>query len=645
MNSVRFSNPAQLTLFFFLLISLCSNTFAVEEILNFQSDVEIHPDRRISVIETIIVNAEGKEIRRGIYRDFPTDYRDKLGNRYRVAFDVRSVNKDGADEPFKTQRIENGVRVYIGRKDVVLTPGVYRYEIHYQTDRQLGFFEQHDELYWNATGNGWNFPIKQAGASIKLPSRVDINALETDAYTGPQGASGKNFSVYIDDLGVAHFTTTAELGTREGLTVVLAWPKGVIAAPSASEQFARTMKDNIHLLFALFGSVSVALYYLLTWRKVGQDPEKGILVGEYEPPPGYSPASMRFIEKMSYDPKCFTAALINLAVKGYLTISEDGGKYTLRKTGTETPLAPGEAALANGLFGTRNSAILEKRNHAVISNALGEHERALSNDYENKYFKTNRRFFFIGIALSVAVIVVTAIFAARAAPLSETAFLSVFASIWWFVIGAALIKSWGNFKRAYSILAWAGAILNAIFLIPFVWIGVYVLTQFYETVNWLAVCFLFFVVSLNILFYQLLKAPTLLGRKLLDKVDGFRHYVEIAEKHELDYQNAEGRTPELFERYLPYALALGIDQQWSDQFHAVLTAATVDGEVYAPLWYQGSSWDINRANHFTRAFGSGLTQAIASSSTPPGSSSGAGSGSFGGGSSGGGGGGGGGGGW
>ena len=139
----------------------------------------------------------------------------------------------------------------------------------------------------------------------------------------------------------------------------------------------------------------------------------------------------------------------------------------------------------------------------------------------------------------------------------------------------------------------------------------------------------------------MLKAPTLAGRKLLDNVDGFRHYVDIAEKHELNYKNPEGRTPELFERFLPYALALGIEQKWAEQFDDVIAAANQGGETYQPSWYHGSNWNAHNIGSFTSAVGGSLSSAIASSSTAPGSSSGF----SGGGSSGGGGGGGGGGGW
>ena len=614
---------------------------ADERIIHFDSNIQIHADRSMTVTETILVLAQGKQIRRGIYRDFPTDYKDKLGNRYRVAFEVQSVLNNGVSEEFKTERINNGIRVYVGKPDVLLPSGEYRFEITYKTDRQLGFFAEHDELYWNVTGSGWNFRIDRATAAIKLPEYVAPSELNTTGYTGPQGAVEQNFEAFVDDLGVAHFETSAALNPHEGLTVVLAWPKGIISPPKTTDRVAATLSDNVHVLVALVGSLGLALYYLFTWDRVGRDPASGVIVAEYEPPPGYSPASMRYIEKMAYDDKCLSAALINLAVKGYLTIEETAKAYTLLKTGKETDLAPGERALVSRLFTHNNAIEIKQSNHATIGEALDAHEQALSDDYQNKYFKTNRKFFFIGAALSVFLIVLTAVVATSTTGFHETFFMATWSSIWWFGTGAGLVKSWDSIRHAHSTFTRITALIRVIFLLPFVAAGIAVLFLFGGSVNWTVIIFLLLVIVLNIVFYQLLKAPTRLGRKLLDKVEGFRHYVNVAEKHELDYRNPAGRTPALFEKYLPYALALDIEQQWTDQFHDVFAATTGGDSHYRPSWYSGANWHPTRASHFSSSLAGSLTSAIASASTAPGSSSGSGGGGF----SGGGGGGGGGGGW
>jgi uncharacterized membrane protein len=146
---------------------------------------------------------------------------------------------------------------------------------------------------------------------------------------------------------------------------------------------------------------------------------------------------------------------------------------------------------------------------------------------------------------------------------------------------------------------------------------------------------------INILFYHLLKAPTLKGRRIMDKIEGFRMYLSVAEKDRLNVLNPPAKTPQLFEMYLPYALALDVEQRWSEQFAEVLSQAAASGREYRPSWYHGSGWSSFHAGGFAAGLGSSLSGAISSSSTPPGSSSGSGGGGF----SGGGGGGGGGGGW
>jgi hypothetical protein len=133
-----------------------------ERILNFKSHIVVNPDASMTVTEAISVQAAGQEIKRGIIRDFPTTYRDRLGNTVKVGFTVEEVLRDGRTEPYHTQAAANGVKIFIGQQDVFLKAGVYTYTIRYRVDRELGFFKDFDELYWNVTGNGWTFAIDRA---------------------------------------------------------------------------------------------------------------------------------------------------------------------------------------------------------------------------------------------------------------------------------------------------------------------------------------------------------------------------------------------------------------------------------------------------------------------------------------------------
>lgn len=154
-------------LFCFLIVSAAQ---AQERILLFRSEISINTDGSMEVKEAIIINSEGRQFKRGIYRDFPTRYKDRLGNDYRVDFQVISLQRDGINDTYHMEQKPNGERIYIGRKNYFISAGEHTYIITYRTNRQLGFFKDFDELYWNVTGNGWNFIIEKAEAKVILPS-------------------------------------------------------------------------------------------------------------------------------------------------------------------------------------------------------------------------------------------------------------------------------------------------------------------------------------------------------------------------------------------------------------------------------------------------------------------------------------------
>ena len=163
---------------------------ASERILSFASAITVDPDAGMLVTETIKVVSSGEQIKRGIYRDFPTTYKDRAGNTYVVGFAIQAVALDGRPEAHHTEALSNGIRIYMGRKEVLLPPGEHTYTLSYRTDRQLGFFKDHDELYWNVTGNGWIFPIETASATVLPPPGVPADRIALAGYTGPTGADG-----------------------------------------------------------------------------------------------------------------------------------------------------------------------------------------------------------------------------------------------------------------------------------------------------------------------------------------------------------------------------------------------------------------------------------------------------------------------
>ncbi|HUV05625.1 MAG TPA: DUF2207 domain-containing protein [Armatimonadota bacterium] len=620
--------------------------YPTERILLFHSDITVHKDSSMTVRETIKVVCAGDEIKRGIYRDFPTRYKDRYGNRYVVGFQVTEVLRDGQLEPYHMESRINGERIYIGDPDVLLTPGEYTYTLTYKTDRQLGYFRDHDELYWNVTGNGWTFPIDKAAAVVAPPEGASPSALRLEAYTGPEGSDAKDFRAYVDAQGHAVFYAAKPLGPREGLTIVVSWPKGFVNEPAAREKIGYFLRDNRGFLAGLLGLAILLLYYLITWARVGNDPEKGTIIPLYEPPEGFSPAAIRYITRMRYDDKTFASAIVDMAIKRFIRIEQDDGVYTFVKDVADSGiLSPEEQEIAASLLTSRDEIELTNDHYLMIGRAKEAAKNSLNLSY-GAYFRTNKGYFVAGVILSIAVLGLSALLGS-ATQAVVVGFMSVWLTGWTFGVGVLLsqvIRAWRGARvgKGNTITGSMSAGCLTLFSIPFIAgeiAGLYVLGSFAPPAFILLIVLVAFV---NYIFYDLLKAPTIPGRRLLDRIEGFKMYLSVAEGDNLKGVVLPAKTPKLFERYLPYALALGVEQRWAEQFSDVLSSAGVGDTGYSPDWYSGTSWHDLGTSGFASSLGSSLSGAIASSSSPPGSSSGGGGG---GGSSGGGGGGGGGGGW
>jgi len=625
---------------------------ADERILDYHADIVVAKDSSITVTETIKVRSEGDKIKRGIYRDLPTDYVNPGKGKTRVGYDVLSVQRDGKDEPWHADSSQLGYkRVYIGDKDTLLKNGVYTYTLKYRPTRTvLGFFEKHDELYWNVTGNEWAFPIDKASATVTLPDGVPLEQVTHEAYTGAKGAKGKDYKSEVDAEGKVQFRTTRPLPAGEGLTIVTTFPKGFVTPPTKAEATVNFLRDNAMILVGLVGVVVVVGYYGVVWLYVGRDPAKGVIFPQFEPPAGMDPASVRYVLKMGYDKTCLAAEVLGLAVKRRLRIEDDDGDYKLESDNraANNGLSRGEMKVESRLFAQGGSIELRKSNHTIFSDVIKGLKAALADEYKGKLFKTNIGWFIPGAFLTGLTIVgiglVELLGGGNPAPL----FLGVWLTIWTFACVGLLrgvISKWAEVRSSKGlgmVTSLGGAIFITLFALPFlageaVALGILV----YTTSIWLLPILIVLIVA-NAWFFQLLKQPTIEGRKIMDQIEGFRMYLATAERDLLESATPPDRTPELFEKFLPYALALGVENRWAEKFDDVLSrAATAVEGGYSPAWYQGRAWTTFGATAFAGSLGSSLSSALSSASTAPGSSSGSG----GGGSSGGGGGGGGGGGW
>ncbi len=623
-----------------LLLLTALQGLADERIFLFDSRIQVMTDGNMKVRESIQVRAEGNRIRRGIFREFPTDYTDRFGNRFHVRFDVVSVTRDGEPIPWSVKREGNGWRVYMGAMNQTISPGVYQFELTYITDRQIGFYEDHDELYWNVTGLDWAFPIDQVTATVELPeaAREQIGPLQV--YTGAHGERGRDAVSSVSHSGIVSFSTTRTLQPGEGLTIVVGWPKGVVKEPTREERARMLLQDNRNLIYGGVGLLVLLLYYMVAWAMVGKDPRPGPINPLYEPPDGLSPAGMRYIREMGFDRKAMTAAILNMAVKGAIRIEEADGDYTLvRKTDNPTGLQPEEQVLFNKLLKGRSAIELDRANGRRINRALTAFQGSLKRQFGKRHFLLNRGWFGIGILITIASVVLMLI---HSGMVPQAAFMALWLSIWTLGVGALAAGVASKWKAVATggVVHVPGALFLSFFALPFFAgeaFGIFMLGQ---AISYYAVAILVALVILNVIFFILLKAPTVFGRQVMDRIAGFRLFLSVSEKEFLDFKHPVEKTPETFERYLPHALALDVETRWAERF-ADVVGATDAGEDsgYRPGWYAGT-WHAGGLTGFTSSLSGSFSNAVSSSANPPGSSSGSGGGGFSGGGGGGGGGGG-----
>ncbi|MEO1552288.1 MAG: DUF2207 domain-containing protein [Pseudomonadota bacterium] len=564
-----------------LLLALCATMMvhADEEIRRFDVEIEVEKDGDIIVTEKIVVNVEGRDIRRGIFRELPAAYADEDGTGtlpYR--YNVLSIRKDGKREPYERERNGNAVMIRIGDPDRYLEHRVHTYEIRYRVKNQVRYFETYDEVYWNATGSYWLFPIRAASARVVFPDGAEL--ISTDFYTGRFGVDGKN-ARYRKVDGAHVISTTEALGVREGLTVSFTIEKGLIDPPSLTDRgwlwWAR-YGSMTALILSFFG---VLAFYQRSFDRVGRDPAKGPIFPQYDPPEGYSPAAAHHIYHRGFSGHDgLIASLMYLAAKGQMRIDVDAKDK--KKTTLSKGKRPDDGALPveldrlfSGLFDDRSSIKLGEKYHAGFTKAYTSFRKKVVSKYGRPYFKWNAGYVAIGGILSVLAIL----------------FAVVQHSYWslWHTIGIVAL------------------------------------------------------IGLNGLFMYLMPAPTRKGQDVRTHLQGFRLYMEKAEKLQLNSVEVGSEAPppmtvERYEKFLPYAVALGVEKPWTKHFESLIPE---DAANYNPTWTNMNAARIGSIGGMTDRMVSGMSSGVSSAMPQSSGSSGSGGGGF----SGGGGGGGGGGGW
>lgn len=613
-----------------------------EGILSFHADIQIHPTGIMRVTEHIRVSTNLHNIKKGIFRTIPIYRKDVYGRNVNAGIHVIEVLKDGIQEPYHESEYENNLKIRIGDADKDLQEGTYDYTLTYETSGQVGFFEGYDELYWNVTGSDWQFPIVKASATVTLPYSAKVQ--RTACYTGVNGSAETDCRVVFNSDSLPTFHTNRQLDPGSGITIAVAFTPGSITRPPPPTMLERLWNWFLPMrayILALIGSLIMLWYCYFTWRKHGEDPVKPVVVPTFEPPGGLSPGAIRYLYKKMSDNTGFTASLINMAIKKTIQIKKPGKDYVIEKGADPSASLPAEErAIFSKLFNAKKSVPVKDSNHKTFTSARMAYSNALSPQFDLKsYYLNNTKQIVIGGLITGAILCLYML-AVNFGEFFIFLFLLPFIGV-----GSALLLS-GIRTLKDGCTGIMLTVIGGAFTVP----ALIALFVSMKEVPPIAIVFIITLLAGYYFYIYLIKAPTPTGAEQTARIEGFMMYLQTAEEHRLNMLTPPEHTPQLFEKLLPYAIALDLENEWGAKFENVLAQA-----AYNPDWYDGKEISYN---HLSSSFSAGLISSISSAQIDPTSSSSSSSGgsrsssssswssgSSGGGSSGGGGGGGGGGGW
>lgn len=590
---------------------MISNASADEKILYFKNHIIVHKDSTMTVEETITVSVEGNIIKHGLYRNVPTSLQNnvELGVRrylhmkpfeiYRTSgFEIISVFRDGVPESYQLKHN----RLFIGNEKIELTYGEHIYTIVYKTDRHIRFYSNEDALEWRIegynSGHHRSFPIARSSLTLELPAAVDFKNSFIEGYTNSDDLK-KDFTTSIDKSksgseNILSFTSIA-IGTQErGPKIHISLPKGVVQKPTTEMEIRYFMRDIRHILIGLaifsLELTTLFLYYFIVWLRVGKDPKRGIIMPIYTPPNNLSPAAIRYIMQKGYDIKTFASAIMNLAAKGYLKISEKGGRYFLTKIQTSDSALPAEEKkLFSTLLGSASGIDMSQMSQAIISRAIGELKDSLKRDYQQIYFLSNAKYLVPGFLISFLIIGFECFILQGNQGVLELIGLFFGLLMWAPVAGIFLrpaIYFWKYFihKKKRKLQYFLAMIIIVPLLVLFAFPVVFLTITFMKIIHIRLTSIILGMTILHVIFYHLIKVPTPLGKKILDAIKGFKIFLSATERDRMNMMNPPEKTPELLQKYMPYALALNVEQKWSEQFSGIMSAeellATQGGDIY-----------------------------------------------------------------
>jgi uncharacterized membrane protein len=489
---------------------------------HFDAQIQVRADGTIDVTE--VMEAQFTGAWHGIYRTIPVEYTDPEGLNYTLLLDDISAT-DSEGQKLKLEQNRDGryikFKIYVPAAEDATRTIV----LHYRVLDALRFFQDHDELYWNVTGNEWENAIELVTAHIELPAGV--TGLHAVAYTGVTGSGAEDARVEISDNAV-DIRSTRRLGYRQGLTAVVGFDKGFVHPPSGSVKLRRFLQSNSPLLIPV-----IAFFVMLwLWWTRGRDPQRQAISVQYEPPDKLTPGECGTLVDNEAAMRDITATLVDLAVKGYLTIEQKEESHLLglthskdyifhmKKTPTEWAAARShEQEMLSALFDAGaspdvNLSDLQNHFYTCLPAIRDRIFSALMKDGYYLHRPDTVKQGYIGAGLAIGGLL---------------------------VFGGA-----GYFQNATGIAA-----------------GSWILAGI---ASGLVIC----------IFGWFMSARTITGARALEKVLGFEEFLGRVEKDQIERLE---KTPELFEKFLPYAMALKVEKKWVQAFSGIA--------LQPPQWYQG----------------------------------------------------------
>lgn len=571
------------------LSALGLTVFASMEIGRLDVAIVLDPSGTLRVTEDLTVTFYTSH--HGIEREIPVSYRDPRGGNVTIDLDIDRIALDSGPVPYSARRTGRELRLRIGDPDRTIT-GTYTYTIAYTVRRAIVFHDDYLQLYWNVTGNDWRIPIRHATATVALPETVDRASLSTTSYAGYVGSTTRGGPATLSETGELLFAAD-RLSPGEGLTIDVSIPRDQlpIEPPTTTQRLLWFLDANKYAALPILALVGM----ILLWSRVGRDPRKGTIAPAFEPPRGMHPGEAGVLIDDRADLRDISAMLIGLAVKGRLTIEE-------------VDEAEGLTDRVKELFGRSATEYRFVRRPGSTDDLSEVETQLLAALFDEDHPE------------------------ARTLSSLENQFYTHLPTIKSKLYGGLIEKGYyphnpERTRRFYTSAGFMGLAAGGAIGIAAssLYLGIAV-----------ALCGL-----IVLAFSPIMPRKTKQGVRALEELLGLSEYIRRAEVDRIEYHDAPEKSPKLFEKLLPYAIALNLTSLWTKQFEGLLDEP--------PDWYVGHA-PVFRAYLFSLSMlhlTSGMERSFASAprTASSGRSAWSGRSTFGGGFSGGGFGGGGGGGW